>query len=230
MSEPSTRISDEHPLSEQISLEDRLNTFSEFVQRQSEKQRATLNDPGPGDMLEERIPHLLVTVMIHGNEVGPLDGLLDVMDALESGKLNYNGVVTCVIGNPEAGRVDQRFVEIDLNRVFDRTLTDQPDRGDTLLEIRRAKKMMRYLDDCDLLIDFHQTILDSAQPFISPLVFDDLAMDEFGSAKVRVTAIQIEEGEASSVMSMRQRGKPAVALELGSLGFTSKARAGVRNL
>ena len=221
------------PLSdEMVTIEDKLNIFSQFVAKQTNEQRGSLTDQwawryvgGQSDF------HILVTVMIHGDEVGPLDGLLDVMDALESNKLTYDGVITCVVGNPEAGRIGQRFVDVDMNRIFSRdawsATTDQP----IPIEVKRAEQLMDYIDDCDLLIDFHQTIQDSVQAFyITPWSSQAWRwMRLMGGAKVWVTRHPERGGGGLKCADeyARQQGKPAIALELGSLGFTPKSRSGV---
>ena len=232
MTEKSQRDSGELPANEMISLEDRLNAFSAFVERQSSKDERILTDPwawrfngGESDF------HILVTVMIHGDEVGPLDGLLDVMDALESGKMSYCGVITCVIGNPEAGRLNKRFVDLDLNRVFERKDWSAQEGERSPLEISRAEQIMSYIDDCDLFIDFHQTILDSEQSFyITPWSLDTWRwMRLMGGARVWVTRHPEQGGGGIKCADeyARLQSKPAIALELGALGFTPKARAGV---
>ena len=212
-------------------LETCLRAFSDLVASQDEIQRAQLGDDWAWQYSGGKSNfHLVVSVMIHGDEVGPLEGLLDVMEAIQSGKLQYDGLITCVVGNPEAGRRVKRFIDVDLNRVFDSELrARQPE--ELHYEEARAQSLMRLFDQCDLLIDFHQTILDSAQPFyICPWSEETWRwMRLMGGAKVWVTRHPHRGGGGLLCADeyVRQRGKPAVALELGALGFTSKARAGV---
>ena len=208
-------------------LEIYLESFSHFVDSQSEMVKQSLNyewawqyDGGESDY------QTVVSVMIHGNEVGPLEGLLDIMDALDSGKLRYAGKLICLIGNPEAARLNQRFVDVDLNRVFDphHTQTD-------LHEEKRAQSLIPLLNRADLYIDFHQTILESTQPFyICP--FNEQTwqwMRLMGGAKVWVTR-HINHGGGGLKCAdeyVRQRGKASITLELGAAGFSAKSRAGV---
>ena len=57
---------------------------------------------------------------------------------------------------------DARYLEADLNRVF-------LDTGNDRHEDRRAKQAMPILDAADVFLDFHQTILPTAQPFHLPV-------------------------------------------------------------
>ena len=208
-------------------LDQYLKTFGEFVDQQSIDVKDQLNykwawayDGGHSSF------QVVVTVMIHGNEVGPLEGLLDIMDALQSGKLSYSGKFLCVIGNPEAAQSNQRFIDKDLNRVFEDGLSEQQ-----LHEVQRAQEIMPLLQRADLYIDFHQTILDSMQPFyICPFNQESWYwMRVMGGAKVWVTRHPQRGGGGLKCADeyVRQRGKASIALELGALGFSAKARAGV---
>ena len=107
---------------------------------------------------EKHDTHIVLSTLIHGNETGPLPAFLWAIESILSKEISYGGTVTFLLGNPEAARKDQRFLESDLNRMFlDNSLQTH--------ESRRAKELMPLLDAGDLLIDFHQTILPSAKPF-----------------------------------------------------------------
>jgi succinylglutamate desuccinylase len=172
--------------------------------------------------------HIGVSVMIHGNEVGPLEGLLDVMEALETGRLEYPGRFTCFIGNPEAGLQDRRFLDVDLNRVFNGPHSFED--SDTH-EHKRAKELCSILDQFDLYIDFHQTLLDVQQPFyIGP--WDLITwhwMRLMQGAQVWVTRHPHYGGGGLLCADeyVRKQGKPSIALELGALGWSATARSGV---
>ena len=98
--------------------------------------------------------HVGASVMVHGNEVGPLSGLIAIIDALSHQIVNFGGRFTCFIGNVEAALEQKRFLDEDLNRVF--TFHNDPQTH----EQKRAQQLLPILDSLDLYIDFHQTILD----------------------------------------------------------------------
>ena len=224
-----------------------LDTFTSLVNEQSQTSQDELAYPwawrhvgGESDF------HLVVSIMIHGNEVGPLEGLLDVIDGLLSGKIKFMGTFTCFIGNPEAARLNKRFIDIDLNRVFERTVLTEPPKKENSKqtletdlsvevaiphEVSRAQTLMDLLDQADLYIDFHQTILDSTQSFYicpwSKITWQWMRI--MGGAKVWVTRDPKHNsgGFKCADEYVRQRGIPSIALELGVLGFSARARAGV---
>ena len=211
-------------------LEEQLERFQNLVQQLSSDERVALDYEWAWRFKGgESGLHLGASVMIHGNEVGPLVGLLDIMESLASGRLSFPGTFTCFIGNPEAARLQRRFVDIDLNRVFEVSSLEE---GEVIPhEVRRAQKLIKLLNSFDLYIDFHQTILDSAQPFyISPWSEEAWRwMRLMGGAKVWVTRDPSRGGGGLKCADeyVRRRGQPSVALELGALGFSAQARSGV---
>lgn len=179
-------------------------------------------------------PHIGASALIHGDEVGPLEGLLDVMEALSQGKLSFRGRVTCLLGNPEAARAGRRFLEDDLNRVFRALTPEEEAAGAAALpthEARRAQELAPLLDSFDVYIDFHQTILPVAQPFyICPWGEETWRWARLmGGARAWVTRHPERGGGglACADERVRLRGKPSLALELGALGFSPEARAAV---
>ncbi len=242
MTESHKDYSDHLDFKDRETLEEYLANFTQFVdaQEQSDGTQPIIQDQWLWSYEGGKSSfHLVVSVMIHGNEIGPLEGLLDVMDALNSGKIKYDGRLSCFIGNPKAARLNQRFLDIDLNRVFDSNLlqneinklenVDEPTKIPH--EIQRAQNLLPILDQADLYIDFHQTILESSQPFyICP--FSEEAWHWariLGGAKAWVTRhpAQLSGGLKCADEYVRQKGKAALALELGKAGFSAKARAGV---
>ena len=102
--------------------------------------------------------HVVFGCMVHGNEYGSLPAAIRLIEALSTGTLQFGGQVSLFIGNPEAALENKRYLEADLNRVFLNT-------RQTRHEDRRAQALMPILNTADVFIDFHQTILETAQPF-----------------------------------------------------------------
>jgi hypothetical protein len=167
--------------------------------------------------------HVVFSSMVHGNEVGSLPGLIQVMEGLKSGELSFGGRITFFVGNPEAGRQGKRFLEADLNRVF-------LDRDDDLHEIRRSREIMPILDDCDVYIDFHQTILETATPFYINVWREDLW--HWARAIAATPAwVTSPPGQAFSPGTrcadeyVRDLGRPSLTIELSQAGFSPEAEA-----
>jgi len=167
--------------------------------------------------------HVVFGVMIHGNEFGSLPAAVRLVQALRSGELQPKGRVTVFIGNPEAARENRRYLEADLNRVFLDTGLDQH-------EHRRARALMPILDSADVFIDFHQTILQTRQPFYifpwNPTGWHWARSIQ--SAKVWVTRDPKVRFSASSRCSDEYvclQDKPGLTVELSEKGFSQAAEA-----
>ena len=104
-------------------------------------------------------PHVVVTALVHGNE---LAGAI-VLDAmLRAGITPVAGRLTLGFANIDAfQRFDRaqptasRFVDEDLNRVWDPALLDGSRRS---VELDRARAMRPVIDTADLLLDLHSML------------------------------------------------------------------------
>jgi succinylglutamate desuccinylase len=165
--------------------------------------------------------HVVFGAMIHGNEFGSLPAVVRLVEALRDGQLRFGGRVTVFIGNPNAARENQRFLEADLNRVF--LPSDQ-----TTHEHRRAQALMPILDTADVFVDFHQTILETRQPFyINPWHTNGWHWARaLASAPVWVTRdprLQFSASARCSDEYVVQRGQTGLTVELSQKGFSEQA-------
>ncbi len=211
-------------------LTDHLNAFDALADRIGRGPYAyarVIHHDGGG-----AAPHLVVGSMVHGDETGSLPAVVAVARALADGTLRYPGRFTAFVGNPEAGLADARFLEDDLNRVF---VADPPDSH----EGRRAREIRPILDDADVFLDLHQTILPTAQPFyIFPFGLEGWRWARaIGGARVWVTrhpGSAFSPGTCCADEYVRLRGRPGMTLELGEKGLgrgaEARAEAAVRRL
>lgn len=65
-------------------------------------------------------PLLICTAGVHGNEIAGIKALERVFKKLEEKQIAIKGSFIGLIGNIEAIKVDKRFIERDLNRIWDR--------------------------------------------------------------------------------------------------------------
>ena len=119
-------------------------------------------NPGPVDdsaewVFGDSLQHIVFGMITHGNETGSLPAIRPFVDHLEMSH-DFNGKVSIFLGNARAAIANRRYTEADLNRVF----TKQPT---TSYERQRAVELSTILRSASLLVDFHQTILASNQPF-----------------------------------------------------------------
>jgi hypothetical protein len=165
--------------------------------------------------------HLVFGAMVHGNEFGSLPAAVRLVEALNEGTLKPGVRVTVFLGNPEAARENRRYLEADLNRVF----LDNPHQQH---EHQRAREIMPILDAADAFIDFHQTILQTEQPFyISPWHKSGWhwarSMQSAGVWVTRDPASQFSAGTRCTDEYVCMRGKPGLTVELSEKGFHDSA-------
>ncbi len=165
--------------------------------------------------------HVVVGVMVHGDEVGSLPALVELVEALNAGTAVFGGRFSCFVGNPEAGAADVRFLEADLNRVF----VDEPPANH---EGDRARLLQPILADADVFLDLHQTILGTDRPFYT-FPFDVAGWHwarAIGVASTWVTRApdaSFSTGTRCADEYVRHHGRPGLTLELGEKGFRPEA-------
>lgn len=160
---------------------------------------------------------LQVNGIIHGNETGSLPAIIKVIEEFETKQRDFGGKLSILLGNPEASRQGLRFVEKDLNRLF---LTQD----DSSHEGKRARELMPLLEQADLLIDLHQTILESNEAFY---IFPNHPEALSWARALDVTRFYVDATPSFSEKPAYQcadefvwrRGKPAITIELGEKGI-----------
>jgi succinylglutamate desuccinylase len=165
--------------------------------------------------------HLLIGICTHGNEVGSLPPTIEFMERILSGEITANFRVTIFVGNPEAVKINKRFVEEDLNRVYSHL--DRP-----TLESKRAQELAPVIASSDLFIDLHQTIGPTLCPFFI-FRFDAKSYHwarAFGGATEFITRPP-KSSEISDTLNQNefaiQQGIPSFTLELGTKGYNQSS-------
>ena len=105
---------------------------------------------------------LSLMAITHGNEVAGLEVLVQTLEGWATNGPSFDDQrfsVGFVLGNLDAALANQRFLESDLNRSFDRSLAPSNK------EQQRAKDLEPILRRTKLLLDLHQTIEPTKQPF-----------------------------------------------------------------
>ena len=101
---------------------------------------------------------LTIATVIHGNELGGLIALNQLLSKADSHLFFENKKVCIIIGNIEAAKKDVRFLEKDLNRCFG-------GKGGDSLEGRLAAQLEPYLLRTKCALDIHQTVNPTATDF-----------------------------------------------------------------
>ena len=111
-------------------------------------------------------PHLVLMALMHGNE---LAGSIVLAQLLDAGFRPNRGRLTCGFANLAAfDRFDpaqptvSRFVDEDMNRLWDPALLDGPRHS---VELDRARQLRPFIDAADVLVDLH-SMLWASEPLI----------------------------------------------------------------
>ena len=160
--------------------------------------------------------HVVICCLTHGDETGSLPAALQLLESLQDGTRRFSGRLSVVLGNPRAARLGRRFGQADLNRVF------LP--GPESWERSRAAELMPLLDQADLVVDLHQTIEPTAQPFhIHPWspVFEQWAQVLEGARDwvTRPMGESFATGTCCLDEYVRDQGKVALTIELSQKGM-----------
>jgi succinylglutamate desuccinylase len=103
--------------------------------------------PAPGCLRfegrENQPQRLLLSCGIHGDETAPIEMVDRLIEQMRAGSLVPRGDVLCVVGNPEAIAAGKRFVEYDMNRLFDGQWLGNESPG----EARRARELEEVTAD-----------------------------------------------------------------------------------
>ncbi|MCB0391893.1 MAG: succinylglutamate desuccinylase/aspartoacylase family protein [Bdellovibrionales bacterium] len=191
-----------------------LEKFKEFEKQYSGPIDYSLRFPST----EANYPHIYFSACVHGNEIGSLPALFELIENLHSKKINYPGTITISLGNIEAIKQDVRFVEKDMNRHFGDSQTHHP-------EAQRANKLCQLIDECDLFIDLHQTIEPTSEPFF---VLSDVSENRnFAQALALINKAILRSPTNDSYLTATtyayRKNKIAVTIELSQKGINTQA-------
>ena len=165
--------------------------------------------------------HLVICSIIHGNETGSLPAVVEILKGLNSQSIHFGGKLTIVLGNPEAAQKNVRFLEHDLNRMF----LNSPHETH---EAQRAQELIPLITQGDLLIDLHQTILKTLQPFyicpVTSTVLNWARALSVTNALVDATPKNTRNAPTKCADElMFDLNKPALTIELSEKGFNQEA-------
>lgn len=160
--------------------------------------------------------------LVHGNELIGLPILNTLAESLTNGTLELNTELYLGLGNIPAALKSKRFIEEDLNRCFGKTNCDT-------IESKRARELETHmLDHCDFLIDIHQTVFSSENPFFIFQYSDQQCLsiiDKWNpitewNKGIPVVLQENQIGTNTGLSTdeyLRKNGKFGAALELGQL-------------
>lgn len=97
--------------------------------------------------------NLLVLGSIHGNEPYGTKAIENIIKKIKTKEIMVeSGSITFIAPcNEEGFKQNKRFIEVNLNRIFEKNL--QPVKYEEII----ACQIMKYIDNCDYLLDIHTT-------------------------------------------------------------------------
>lgn len=166
-------------------------------------------------------PHLVVSCMVHGNEVDNLPPLIKIIQEMEGGRLYYPGTFTVLLGNRSAALQAKRFLEYDMNRLF-------AWEGEVTPELHRVLELKKVIANADLYIDFHQTIQPTQEAFwtvaFSPLIAAwSRALGGTCYLLTRKTGDTFASGLMTTDEYGRSQGVPSLTIETSAISFARQA-------
>lgn len=186
---------------------------------------------GPG-MLELE-PHsvgshahaCILSAGIHGNETAPIELLGELLSMIEAGRLRLGAPLLIILGNIPAIQAGQRFLDTNLNRLFQRGIQQDG------VEPDRARQLMRAVDGFylrhsglpPLHYDLHTAIRDShyprfvVEPYDENAVTDDAQWQWFAAADLQAVLHQHQHSWTFSHYSKHYHQAQSFTLELGKV-------------
>ncbi|RRV07501.1 succinylglutamate desuccinylase [Pseudomonas sp. v388] len=166
---------------------------------------------------------LLLSAGIHGNETAPIELLDELIRAIARGDLKPRARILFLFGNPEAMRRGVRYVEQDVNRLFNgrHQLSGGPE-ALRACELERLAATFFSLPDRDRLhYDLHTAIRGSRieqfalYPFKEGRVHSRTELARLRAAGMNAVLLQNKPSIVFSAYTYDQLGVEAFTLELG---------------
>lgn len=167
---------------------------------------------------------LILSAGIHGDETAPIELFGELLAALDAGQLLVGAPVLLIMGNRRALVTGKRFVDTNLNRLFQR---GEPTLEDKNFEAGRARELMRAVDAflerqklSGLHLDLHSAIRDSLYPrfAIEPHSATPAGNDQWqmlAGAGIQAALTQHTHSWTFSHYSRHYHGAQGFTLELG---------------
>lgn len=164
---------------------------------------------------------LFLSCLIHGNEVEGLSSINVVFEELVRAQKKPNINILILVGNRPAGIKGVRFIGRDLNRSFNST-------PPATWEEERAQEITGLLSSTKYLIDIHQTII----PTLNPFFIYNFTPGNFAFSRAIDSKLPIATFKGQSISTDGQGFSSTInsydglsfSIELGHKGFSASQR------
>lgn len=182
----------------------------------------------PADRPNPNNESLIVSAGVHGNETAPIEVLNELLNELLDGQWQLACPMLLILGNPPAMDVGERFIDVNLNRLFGGAHCKPEYRG--LPEAERARVLERA---CDAFAarhssnlchyDLHTAIRPSLRekfalyPFVDGRDVPQEQINFLLEAEVDTLLLQHREGTTFASFSSTSLGAESFTVELGKV-------------
>ncbi len=172
-------------------------------------------------------PGLVVSAGVHGNETAPIEVLNRLVTELLDGQWILRRRALLILGNPPAMIAGTRFVDFNLNRLFQGAHQKAPYTGspeaDRAAELEAACR--RFARQVSTLVhyDLHTAIRPSKRekfalyPFVAGRRFPPDGLDFLAASNVHTLLLQHKTGTTFSSFSSSTLGAESLTIELGQV-------------
>ncbi len=173
---------------------------------------------------------LVISCGVHGNETAPIEIVSKLIDDLLEEDAKCMQRVLFILGNPWAMKANERFIDVNMNRLF---CGDWQHQDTELKEVKRAAKLEAYVAnffaeepvtvkqrfhyDCHTAIRDSQRERFAVYPFVENRELPDTQRSFLAQAGVNTVLLQQEPANTfSSFTSIKQKAQ-SFTLELGKV-------------
>lgn len=185
--------------------------------------------PGPGVIAFEpkvkSTKSVVISVGVHGNETAPIEIVSALITDLLTGKQALKVRLMVIIGNLEAMRQGERYLSIDLNRLF----SDHYQEHQSCYETQRAQELQQIMknfycaaaDSTRLHLDLHTAIRSSHHttfgllPYLNTGSYDHNMLNWLQSIGLEAVVVNHAPAATFSYFSSNEFGAASCTLELG---------------
>ncbi len=158
----------------------------------------------------EKGPTSIILAGVHGDEKCGVEALEKILPNLKIER----GRIFVGYGSPRAIEKNQRFIEVNLNRMFKKDdLLSESDKES--YEYKRAQFLKKYLDQSDALLDIHASHTPMSKPFVICEVNAKGIIEYLPVERIVSGFDEVEPGATDSYMN--SIGKVGICIECGFL-------------
>ena len=173
---------------------------------------------------------LVISCAVHGNETAPIEVVSSIIDDLLAEDAKCGQRVLFILGNPWSMIAEDRFVDVNMNRLF---CGDWQHQDLSLKEVKRAAKLEAYVANFfaeepvtvkqRFHYDCHTAIRDSARerfavyPFVEGRQLPETQKAFLADADVQTVLLQKAEANTFSSFTSLKHNAESFTLELGKV-------------